>query len=1232
MNPRTMTSREPSSGTTFLERAAERSGSGLLIAFGAMELGAAVTFIAGGTINRFHLLPFAAILLAMWLYRGGTAGEPDRRVGAASFAVSLLVVFASFGLAGSTLDLSADGQTAHMLRISHLANGWNPVYDVEFSDQPDDYILAGAPTRFVDSGLGPYVAAASVVALLGDIEYGKGFNLILMSAVGLLALAATLGANPHRGLATAVALIAALNPVSVVQSLTTYVDGQVGALIACLVFLTMILARRPAMWTTTAWVAAVALLVNVKVTGLAFAVIIGSGALAFLLWRGFSPRRGVASLCSGLALGIGVIGFHAYVLGFVRHGRILRFRDLDLSANLLLVVVAVAFTALGGAIYWLLRRRDARERFRSLTGPRAVALGLGAAIVVSLLLAGGLAGGVPSFMRVATVVNSDDAGLLVQPSGKVAQAVGSIFSESAVMPATHESDTTPTGYRIKIPFEVRSDELSSYRHLNPDHRVGGFGPWMSGAFLVGCSILLLMWFQSSESRSELGFWLVVILASVLLFPKPWWARFVPQVWLVPVLIAGYGCRSTNRRATRRLAQILLVIMGTNVGMVLYEHGRGQIALQSAAHRTMVALQGLPQPVPVYFSNFRSAVFRFREYGVEYTTTLASDCPRYYRYLKLLRSEVRVCTDSPEEPRWQQALAQARAIDADLTRAGVESFRVVPPEPRDRIALLEPDVHSLVEEGHFSAAEGRELLRILRRTGRLLERREDERAVESLRAFAERVLSLMDSGSIPTDAAMRLVDSTIASGLRLDNPIAGFPISIDVGDLSYRRFALRTVGSFDRSGGPVPLALPLGEHRLELLNGRSPAPWISFTVRVDGKIQFDPSLDPLVGGRGTTAMVLHGTRVEIDVGALGYDRFELDGADEINGATDPVPFVLMPGAHTLWLPGARSAAPRFDFVVQPDGKIQFDPSLDALVGGRGTGAMVLHGIPIEIDVGELSYTRFELTGFSQRLNSRLSDAETIGATDPGPFVVMPGGHGLSLLPDAHSAAPGFDFTVQPDGRIQFDPSLDPWVGGRGTGAMVLRGIPIEIDVSELSYNRFELGGLGQRLGSSLDEVEIVDATDAVPVVLMPGGHQLSLLPNSRREAPGFDFTVQPDGRIRFDPPLDSLVDGRGTRAMVLRGIPIGIDVSESSYERFELGGLWQRFDGSPDQVEFTRATDPVPFVLMPGGHGLSFLPDGGTAMPWFDFTVQGVGTLQFDRSLDELVSGRGTATLVVSATE
>ena len=100
--------------------------------------------------------------------------------------------------------------------------------------------------------------------------------------------------------------------------------------------------------------------------------------------------------------------------------------------------------------------------------------------------------------------------------------------------------------------------------------------------------------------------------------------------------------------------------------------------------------------------------------------------------------------------------------------------------------------------------------------------------------------------------------------------------------------------------------------------------------------------------------------------------------------------------------------------------------------------------------------------------------------------------------------------------------------------------------------------------------------------------------SRGPEPGFDFTVEADGTLQFDPSFDTLIDGRGTRDMVLRGTQVNIDFSELSYIQFTLAGA-----GS---FTTTTTNDPVSFIRMPGGHRLT-MTTSRCPEPGFAFTVE-----------------------------
>ena len=158
-------------------------------------------------------------------------------------------------------------------------------------------------------------------------------------------------------------------------------------------------------------------------------------------------------------------------------------------------------------------------------------------------------------------------------------------------------------------------------------------------------------------------------------------------------------------------------------------------------------------------------------------------------------------------------------------------------------------------------------------------------------------------------------------------LRGTRVNIDVGELSYDQFTLAGITSFTTTNEPMSLVLMPGGHGLTITTGRGPEPAFDFTVEADGTLQFDPSLDSLIDGRGTNDMVLRGTPVTIDLSALSYDKIDLVGAGNLTGATGPVPLMLMPGNHRFRLATGGDPEPAFDFTVEADGTLQFDPSLD-----------------------------------------------------------------------------------------------------------------------------------------------------------------------------------------------------------------------------------------------------------------------------------------------------------------
>lgn len=220
--------------------------------------------------------------------------------------VALALILASF-----LLDTSYDGLTYHKSAIGALKNGWNP-----YVESVDDWATA-QPLRnglshyglWVDHyPRGTWCIGANFYAVTGSIESGKAFNLLSMSALFFL-----LSDFLHRrGLKNwqswLIALLAAVNPISLAQFLTYYNDAfLMMALLIMVVLLTDLFydMRRE---TFVLLFAALVLATNVKFTGLAYAFVFCFAYLVLLiLWRTQRRKKLRGLLLAGAVIMVGTL-------------------------------------------------------------------------------------------------------------------------------------------------------------------------------------------------------------------------------------------------------------------------------------------------------------------------------------------------------------------------------------------------------------------------------------------------------------------------------------------------------------------------------------------------------------------------------------------------------------------------------------------------------------------------------------------------------------------------------------------------------------------------------------------------------------------------------------------------------------------------------------------------------------------------------------------------------------
>lgn len=121
---------------------------------------------------------------------------------------------------------------------------------------------------------------------------------------------------------------------------------------------------------------------------------------------------------------------------------------------------------------------------------------------------------------------------------------------------------------LQSPWSVSWDDLRAFD--GPDARTGGFGPLFAGALLLAVATLV----ATSSRGAALRVWAgpVVVVASVLLHREGWWARYAPQLWMLPI-VAAVSALVSAKHLPRILATAVILVMATDAALVGIENVR-----------------------------------------------------------------------------------------------------------------------------------------------------------------------------------------------------------------------------------------------------------------------------------------------------------------------------------------------------------------------------------------------------------------------------------------------------------------------------------------------------------------------------------------------------------------------------------------------------------------------------------------------------------------------------------
>jgi len=225
----------------------------------------------------------------------------------------------------------------------------------------------------------------------------------------------------------------------------------------------------------------------------------------------------------------------------------------------------------------------------------------------------------------------------------------------------------------KVPGSVSMAELKSFMTKN-DTRIAGFGPWFSLALLASIAGAAWAWrrrLRSGWHRGLLVLPSVLLLASALAFPEPWWARYVPQVWLIPMVVA-IALITLGRRegdaAQRRVGWGVVAISAVNAALVALLSIAGSIPRQADLRAQLDSLRLLSQEQPLLmdFGPAPAAALMLDRAGVRWKEASGGEaCTDPASWVYVEYTFVHVCLDRSQRAGFVNASPWIAALKARL---------------------------------------------------------------------------------------------------------------------------------------------------------------------------------------------------------------------------------------------------------------------------------------------------------------------------------------------------------------------------------------------------------------------------------------------------------------------------------------------------------------------------------------------------------------------------------------
>jgi len=187
---------------------------------------------------------------------------------------------------------------------------------------------------------------------------------------------------------------------------------------------------------------------------------------------------------------------------------------------------------------------------------------------------------------------------------------------------SHTGNTTPVNGQIvslKIPLTLNKSDISNAPKV--DTRIAGFGPLFSGILIL--SFILLIIVAASPNKlpqfKPILYLLVIVVIAVCIIPESWWARYIPQLWFIPVIILLASELSEESMWIKILKPLIYILIAINISFCFIGIG-WNFLMTNLINYQIAELKASKKTILVQWGSAKSNRIRFEENHIPYLET------------------------------------------------------------------------------------------------------------------------------------------------------------------------------------------------------------------------------------------------------------------------------------------------------------------------------------------------------------------------------------------------------------------------------------------------------------------------------------------------------------------------------------------------------------------------------------------------------------------------------------